>query len=136
LLCTEDWADRTDREEPQSLECEVLQPRLWRKHGGVVHQHIDPAELLVDRGEQHVDLLGVRAIRAYGQCSAPESFDISCARKRGCLVGDKAHRDIVAALCGKPRGRRAYATASTCDQNERRLRDGIRVSAFCVVMGP
>jgi hypothetical protein len=88
LLCTEDWADCVDREDPpHSLECEVLQLRLWGKHGGVVHQHIDPAELLVDRGEQRGDLLGVRAISAHGHRSVPESFEISCHSKGGDLVG-------------------------------------------------
>jgi hypothetical protein len=52
LLCTEDGADRVDREDPPyPLEFEILQPGLWRKDRGVVHQHIDPAEVPVDRGE-------------------------------------------------------------------------------------
>jgi hypothetical protein len=76
----------------------------------------DFADLCFERG---------RRIRAHRQRSAPESFDISRDRKGGGLVGDKAYRDIVASHSGKPRGRRAYATASTFNQKKWRLKDGL-----------
>ena len=129
LLCAEDGADRVDREDaPHPLEFKVLQQRLLCEDRGVVHQHIDPTEGPVDRGEQLNDLLRICAVCAHGQSPAPSSLHISRDREGGRLVGNKAYSDIVT-LCGsEPRRRRAYATASTRYQNDRHLRDGCSLS--------
>jgi hypothetical protein len=98
---------------------------LWRKYRGVVHQHVDPAEALVDRDEQLSDLLRIRAICAHGQSLASSSFHIIRYREGGRLIGDEADRYIVTLSSSKSSSRGTYATTSTLYQNEWCLRYAI-----------
>ncbi len=57
LLCAKDGTDRVDRENAlHPLELEILRPGLLCDDRGVVHQHIDPAKLPIDLGEELSDL--------------------------------------------------------------------------------